>query len=120
MFKYYNANPFGRKVNDCSVRAIALATNSTWDETYQQLADYSREQGITFSEVEFINDYLYERYQRFCPPEGNRTLKEFLDLKLEGTYLVTMAGHITCVIDGVQYDTFDCSDRYIWCIYKVK
>jgi len=52
------------------VRAIALATDSTWDETYRKLADYSREQGITFSEVEFINDYLYERYERFCPPKG--------------------------------------------------
>lgn len=23
-------------------------------------------------------------------------------------------------IDGILYDTFDCSDNYIWCIYRVK
>ena len=34
MFKYYNANPFGRRINDCTVRAISLATNRTWNETY--------------------------------------------------------------------------------------
>jgi len=34
MFKYYNANPFGRLVNDCTVRAISLATNQSWDKTY--------------------------------------------------------------------------------------
>jgi hypothetical protein len=31
MYQYYNNNPLGRHVNDCSVRAIALATNQTWD-----------------------------------------------------------------------------------------
>lgn len=31
-----------------------------------------------------------------------------------------MSGHITCVIDGTCYDTFDPSDRIVWGIYKVK
>jgi hypothetical protein len=31
-----------------------------------------------------------------------------------------MAGHITAVVDGICYDTFNPSDRFIWCIYKVK
>ena len=31
-----------------------------------------------------------------------------------------MNNHITCVIDGVIYDTFDPSNRYLWCCYKVK
>ena len=42
MFKYYNANPLGRKVDDCTVRAISLATNTSWDETYIQLSEYAR------------------------------------------------------------------------------
>ena len=31
-----------------------------------------------------------------------------------------MGGHITCVIDGVIYDTFDPSERYLWCAYYVR
>lgn len=120
MFHYYNANPFGRKVDDCTIRAISLATGKTWDETYLELAEFSRKQGITLSEVSFINDYLGERYERFCPPFQTETVKDFLELGLSGTWLVTMSGHITCIIDGIIYDTFDCSDRYIWCIYRVK
>ncbi len=120
MFEYYNANPLGRHVSDCSVRAISLATGRSWDETYQELAEFARQQAITFSEVEFLNDYLAEQYPRFCPEQKINTLQDFLDLQLPGYWLVTMSGHITCVIDGVCYDTFDPSDRYIWCIYKVK
>lgn len=60
MFEYYNNNPFQRRVNDCAVRAYALATEQSWDSAYQELAKYSRQQGITLSEVEFINEYLSE------------------------------------------------------------
>ena len=42
MFRYYNANPRGRKVNDCTVRAISLATGTTWDETYEKLCDFAQ------------------------------------------------------------------------------
>lgn len=120
MYKYYNANPFGRHVNDCTVRAISLATERSWDETFQELSDFARKQGITFSEVEFINDYLSDRYERYCFTDDIIKLQDFLNLNLPGRWLVTMNGHITCVIDGICYDTFDPSNRYVWCIYKVK
>ena len=121
MFQYYNNNPLGRHVNDCSVRAIALATNNSWDNTYKTLSEYARLQGITFSEVEFIDEYLSKLYPRYCQGEKDKviTVKDFLNLQLTGRWLITMSGHITCAIDGVCYDTFDPSERYIWCVYKV-
>lgn len=119
MFKYYNANPLGRHVSDCSVRAISLAKEVSWDEAYEELSCFAQSQAITFSEIEFINDYLAERYPRYCDTQPAQ-LKDFLELKLQGRWLVTMSGHITCVIDGVCYDTFDPSERFIWCIYRVK
>lgn len=122
MYQYYNNNPLGRHVNDCSVRAIALATDESWDNTYKILSDYARHQGITFSEIEFIDEYLDKRFQKYCLPQNSSlfTLKDFLSLSLKGRWLITMANHITCAIDGVCYDTFDPSDRLIWCVYFVK
>lgn len=121
MYQYFNNNPFGRHVNDCCIRAISLATNNSWDDTYRILSDYAREEGITFSEVEFINEYLAERFPRYCQKAKNKvtTVGDFINLQLPGRWLVTMSGHITCVIDGVCYDTFDPSERFVWCIYKV-
>lgn len=119
-YEYYNNNPFQRNVSDCTVRAIALATNKSWNETYQQLSDYAREQGITFSEIEFINEHLSQLYPRYCQENGKViTVGDFANLELPGRWLVTMGGHITCVIDGTIYDTFNPSDRYIWCAYFV-
>lgn len=47
------------------------------------------------------------------------SLEDLADLELPGRWLVTMSGHITCIIDGVIYDVFDPSDRYMWCAYQV-
>ena len=119
MFRYYNANPLGRHVNDCTVRAISLATNKSWDESFEELSRFAQAEAITFSEVEFINEYLSKLYPRWCQDQKINRLKDFLELNLKGRYLITMSGHITCVIDGVCYDTFDPSEKFIWCIYKV-
>ena len=122
MFEYYNANPLGRHVNDCAVRAISLAEEETWDNTYIKLANYARKQGITFSEIEFIDQYLSDRYDEFCQGKDKKifTVGDFAKLKLKGRWLVTMSGHITTVIDGVIYDTFNPSEHYMWCAYRVK
>lgn len=120
-FQYYNANPLGRHVNDCTVRAFSLATNLSWDEAFSKLSYYAQRQCIMPDEVEYIDGFLQENYCQKCGCGGfNYLLKDFLQDHPVGTYLVTMNGHITCCIDGVVYDTFDPSDRPIWDVYEVK
>lgn len=31
---YYNPNPLGNLVGDCTIRALTLALNKDWDKTY--------------------------------------------------------------------------------------
>ena len=33
-YKYYNPNPAGRNVGDCTVRALNKALGQDWDATY--------------------------------------------------------------------------------------
>lgn len=122
MFKYYNANPFGRRVNDCTVRAISLATDETWSHTYNELSDFARMQGSMFDDVMYIDGYLDARFDKIYEKNDKRhlTVDEFIHLYPVGTYLITMNGHITCCKNGVIYDTFYPGDRFVWDAYKVK
>ena len=117
MYRFYNANAKGNFVNDCVVRAISTAENKTWDETYDELSDIAQAEGILLDDVNFVEGYLDERYKRV--PHCARTIEEFIYECPKGTYLITMEGHITVVIDGVLYDTFDCRERRIWCVWHV-
>jgi hypothetical protein len=121
MFRYHNANPRGRRVNDCTVRAISLATGRTWDATYEELTRFAQAQAIMPDEVNYIDEYLGRNFERvFCSNCRNKKTVGQITKKLpRGIYLITMNGHITCCINGVIYDTFDPSDYFVWEIYKV-
>lgn len=118
MWKYYNANVLGNNVNDCVVRALSKAENKSWDETYRELSDIAQYEGILLDDVDFVESYLDKRYRRTC--HYSKTVGEFANEHPKGRYLVTMQGHITAIIDGIIYDTFDCSNKRMWCAWQVK
>lgn len=118
MFWYYNANIFGYDIEDCTIRAISCAEGISWDKAYRKLSDYARKRGLMLSSVESIEEYLDDNYEKVC--EDYMTVGEFAYENPRGTYLVTMPNHITCIIDGYVVDTFDCSDKYMFCAWRVK
>lgn len=118
MWKYYNANTLGNSVNDCVVRSISLVEGKSWDKTYKELSEIARKEGILLDDVNFVEHYLDKRYKRAC--HYSKNVGEFAKEHRKGTYLITMQGHITAIIDGIIYDTFDCSNRRMWCAWKVK
>lgn len=122
MFSYYNANPYGRLVNDCTVRAISLATGESWNDMYKELSDFARMQGSMFDDVMYIDSYLDIKFDKFYQRNNKRklTVRQFIQEYPIGTFLITMRGHITCCIDGTIYDTFYPGDRLVWEAYKVK
>ena len=121
MYKFYNANPKGRRVNDYTVRAYSLAKGISWDEAYEELSYYAQQEAIMPDEVKYIDGFLSQKYKRVCGCHGEgMTVHEFMRQYPYGVYLITMNGHITCVIDGCVYDTFDPSDRLVWDAYIIK
>lgn len=121
MYKFYNANPRKRHVNDCTVRAISLAKGVSWDQMYRELSEYAQYLAVMPDSVVYIDAYLEEHFKKVCGCKNKIriTVGDFVKEHPYGTYLITMSGHITCAIDGVIYDTFDPSDRFVWGAYKV-
>lgn len=121
MFCFYNANPLGRHVNDCTVRAISRATGRSWDRTYYELSNFARELAVMPDNIFYIDAYLSEYFEKVysCRQNDKITVGDYVKHHPYGTYLITMSGHITCAEDGVIYDTFDPSDRFVWGVYRV-
>ena len=67
---------------------------------------------------EFVENYLDQRYE--CTCHYSKTVGEFIEEYPIGTYLITMPNHITVVKNGVIYDTFDSSNRNMWCCWRVE
>lgn len=118
MYKYYNANPYNRQIKDCVLRSISLLTNRTWQETQDELSNLAMNKGYMIDDVVFVEEYLDNKYPREC--HYSKTIGEFAKEYPYGKYAVTTNGHITAVINGDIFDTFDPSDRVMRCAWKIK
>lgn len=121
MYRYLNKNPKARDVNDCVIRSISCAENRSWNDVYDELSELAQTQGILLDDVRFVEPYLDTKYDRTCYKNKgfSMTVGEFVETHPKGTYLVTMQGHITCVKEGILYDTWDCRKKTIWCAWEV-
>lgn len=110
-FSYFNPNPAGQKVGDCTVRAIAKATGKSWDEVYIGLCL----QGLIMGDLPSANSVwsAYLRQQGFtrnvipntCP--DCYTVADFCADHPRGVYVLALSSHVVCVEDGTYFDTWD-------------
>ncbi len=121
-FKYLNLNPKRRDVSDCTVRAFALAHDISWYDAYDILSSYARDECIVIDDTKFIDKFLNDRYDYQCLKCQNikKRVGDFCYTLPKGVFLITMSGHITCMIDGIIYDTWDPSDKYAWRVWHIR
>ena len=119
-----NPNPLGKQANDCVVRAIAIATSSSWQNVY---ADLCREGHLACdmpSSNAVWGRYLSkEGFRQFLLPESCPqciTVRAFADRYPEGTYIIGTGTHAVAVIDGDYYDSWDSGDEVPSIFWRVR
>lgn len=112
-FVYENVNPKNRKTGDCVVRAITKASGLSYEEVYAGLCSIGKK---TYRMPDSKQTYekLLEQlgYEKYPMPKHSDNTKfkvhELIDLCSNRTIIISMANHLTCAIDGIVYDTWDC------------
>lgn len=121
MYKYYNPNPDGRNVGDCTVRAISKATGDTWEETFLLLCMFGLKMHDMPSANAVWGAYLRRiGYKRHIIDDHGKdiyTVRDFCEEFPHGVFILAISGHVVCVIDGNYYDTWDSGNEtpvYFW------
>jgi hypothetical protein len=117
MYKYYNNNPHNRHIDDCSIRALSLLTNRSWNDTYEELSYLANQDSLMMDSVAFLENYLDDRYPREC--HYSKTIGEFANEYPYGKYAVSTNGHLTAIVNGNIMDTFDPSNRIMRCAWRI-
>ncbi len=119
-FIKYNNNPKNKKTGDCVIRAIATATNSSWEYVYIKLAELGIRKGLIINDPNNWQKYLeilgYKKQK--MPRRSDRTrytLEEFATEIAEENkiYLVRLAGHLTVIKNKNLIDTWNCSYKSV-------
>lgn len=111
MWKEFNPNPVGRKVGDCSVRAIAKALNMGWEAAYIALTMNGLQMGDMPSSDSVWGATLRQHgFKRSVIPNTCPqcyTAEEFCVDHPHGVYVLGFGGHVATVVDGDLYDSWD-------------
>ena len=107
----YNANPVNKNTGDCTVRAISVLMNQSWEDTYTDLSmvgyylhDMPSSNQV-WGEYLYLNGYYKNIIPDVCP--ACYTIKEFCRDHPHGSYLVATGSHVVAVINGDYIDTWD-------------
>ena len=118
-YKYLNLNPLGFREEDCVCRAISLASGYSYAQIKDKL--YYVSQLLECEELciccyhHLLDDvFKYDRLD--CQ---GMTVEEVANLFPNGTLLCRLEGHLTCIIDGICYDTWDCTDLKVDIVWIV-
>lgn len=113
MFIYTNPNPIDKKVGDCVIRAIAIATETTWERAYMDLCM----EGLEMADLPNSNavwaSYLKKLGFRkgivpdTCP--DCYTVADFAEDNPYGVYVLCTGSHTVTIMDGNIYDAWDSS-----------
>lgn len=120
-YTYYNPNPAGNNVGDCTVRAITRAMGQDWETTYAGLTAY----GFMLRDMPSANHvwgaYLRKNgFKRYIIDDHGRdiyTVEDFCIDNPNGTYILAIPGHVVCVENGRYYDSWDSGrniPEYYW------
>lgn len=123
MFIKYNANP-KRKIGDCAVRAVCKALNQDWQTAYFNLCKLGSQlwampnSDIVIEEYLRLHGFIRRTYK---VEKGSKriTVNEFAKEHSNGVYVLRVAGHVTCVINGDIYDLWDCGHKCVYSYYEL-
>lgn len=126
MYTYYNAHPKGLSVGDCVKRAITLAAEMDYMEVQRELNRYKKITGAKsfnsdYNPHKYVENVLHGVKLSFPAEKGKPRMngQRFCEAYTKGRYILNMAGHWSCCVDGVIYDTWDCSDKCVYTAYKI-
>lgn len=118
MFIYCNPNPCKTLVGDCVIRAISIAEQQSWEETYVELCGKGYKMCDMPSSNEVWGEYLNSKgYKCYVIPFPIYSVRQFCNDYKSGRYVVGTGSHAIAVINGDIYDTWDSSDEtpaYYW------
>ena len=120
-WKYFQNNPTGRNVGDCSVRAISVALDLDWDTAFALIAANAYQMGDVMSANASWGSVLRQHgFQRYVIPNNCPdcyTAEQFAEDHPEGVYVLGFGNHVATVKDGMIYDSWDSSQeipQYFW------
>lgn len=121
IWQLYNANPAGRNVGDCAVRALSIALDVDWETSYALISLNGYLMGDMPSSNSVWSAVLRQHgFYRYAIPNecpDCYTIGDFADDHPRGVFVVGTGNHVVTIKDGIVLDSWDSRKeipQYFW------
>ena len=120
-WRYFNENPTGRNVGDCSIRAVSVALGIDWESAFSLIAEAAFNMGdmpssnSVWGAVLRQHGFYRTAIPNTCP--DCYTAEQFAKDHPHGVFVLGFGNHVATVRDGFIYDSWDSSQeipQYFW------
>lgn len=111
MWKFYNPNPKGLNVGDCTVRSICAATGLNWYTVHKALCDLSGDMADMPSADRvwwtLLEQFGFSRKRMIDRCPDCYTVEQFAFDHPRGIYILGPHEHAVCIYNGDWMDSWD-------------
>ena len=118
-YRYYNSNPLSLHEEDCVNRAINTALDVDYYKVKKQLiliAELFDCEQLCVCCYQRLLDLVYG-LKRVENVKG-LTIWQFCEMFKSGCYIVRVDGHLTCVMEGIIHDIWNCEEEIIDIVWQ--
>lgn len=110
-----------KKVGDCVVRAVAIATRMDYKRVYDEITcivGYTPRNGVRKADTRKIMAHFGGRWHpTMTIGSGCKTHLKDGEIPKNGNIVCKLSKHVVAVIDGAIHDTYDSSRNGTRCVY---
>ena len=109
---YKTTKPYS---GDCVVRSISIVTQIPYKQVFTELSELALEMGGYPNWNPVWQKYLKTKgyFKNRCPRDHQGKLIKLKNWEWYGSAVVLNSGHLTAVVEGVLYDSWDCRYRQV-------
>lgn len=115
---------------DCMVRAVTNVTKEDYSKVHKLMYDNGwrasrkNSKGNWEEQITKTLDSLGFKYERISFPgvkgESRMTAKTLIKMDPKGKYIIRVSKHVSVVESGKLLDTWDCSDKCVYFVWKIQ
>lgn len=106
---YDEAGSFEQERNDCTVRALALSTNTPYRMAYMMLCQAGRKRNRGFRIDKFLKNSSFYFGHSFFKLKFRKpiTIRKFVEKYPKGIFYAKIRGHVFTIKDGTIFDMLE-------------
>ena len=117
-YRFYNRRPDGKLKEDCVCRAISLGLKLPYKTTEKLInitAQHNKCDALCVCCYHNLLEDVFNLTVKYC--KNGETVQDIADMYPNNTVIIRIDSHLTCSVNSIVHDIWDCTNELVDCYW---